>query len=145
MQCLLIAFIIQYSINVELFLYKLDNFNWQLPAWRLINFSLRIRLELREYVTVTHYTRLSPGLCSSSVGLVSSSSRNKQNEAWAAILGTAVAVCVLALVVFVILKKKNQKAFSHRKLVEFSSDPGSFKSTNHWKIMKCKMQFIYVF
>ena len=88
-------------------------------------------MKLREYVTVTHYTRLSPGLCSSSVGLVSSSSRNKQNEAWAAILGTAVAVCVLALVVFVILKKKNQKAFSHRKLVEFSSDPGSFKSTNH--------------
>ncbi|CAL8244369.1 unnamed protein product [Lota lota] len=56
-------------------------------------------------------------------GLVSSSNRNKQNEAWAAILGTAVAVCVLALVIFVILKRKNQKAFSHRKLVEFSSDP----------------------
>ena len=71
--------------------------------------------------------------------MVSSSKGNKQNGAWAAILGTAVAVCVLALVVFVILKKKNQKAFSHRKLVEFSSDPGKFKSTNQCKIIKCKM------
>ncbi|KAJ3593845.1 hypothetical protein NHX12_006179 [Muraenolepis orangiensis] len=37
--------------------------------------------------------------------------------------GTAVAVCALALVIYVILKKKNQKDFSHRKLVEFASDP----------------------
>ncbi|CAL8352651.1 unnamed protein product [Merluccius merluccius] len=57
-------------------------------------------------------------------GLATSSKRSKRNEAWAAILGTAVAVCVIALVVYVILKKKNQKDFSHRKLVEFSSDPG---------------------
>ena len=58
------------------------------------------------------------------LGLATSSKRSKRNEAWAAILGTAVAVCVIALVVYVILKKKNQKDFSHRKLVEFSPDPG---------------------
>ncbi|XP_071375201.1 mucin-15 [Centroberyx affinis] len=57
-------------------------------------------------------------------GFASDLQSNKRNEAWGAILGTAVAVACVGLVVYVILKKKNQKDFSHRKLVEeFSSDP----------------------
>uniref|UniRef100_UPI003AAFAE6D mucin-15 n=1 Tax=Centroberyx gerrardi TaxID=166262 RepID=UPI003AAFAE6D len=57
-------------------------------------------------------------------GFASDLQSNKRNEAWGAILGTAVAVACVGLVVYVILKKRNQKDFSHRKLVEeFSSDP----------------------
>lgn len=51
--------------------------------------------------------------------------RTKRNAAWLAVLGTAAAAAVLGLVAYIILKKKHQKAFSHRKLVEeFPSDPG---------------------
>lgn len=48
----------------------------------------------------------------------------KRQEAWGAILGTAVAVAFVGLVAWIILKKKQQKGFSHRKLVEeFPSEP----------------------
>lgn len=45
-------------------------------------------------------------------------------------LGTAVAVACVGLVAYIILKKKHQKGFSHRKLVEeFPSDPGMLAPT----------------
>lgn len=57
-------------------------------------------------------------------GLASDSQSNQRKGAWGAILGTAVAVACVGLVVYIILKKKHHKAFSHRKLVEeFPSDP----------------------
>ncbi|XP_035485087.1 mucin-15 [Scophthalmus maximus] len=56
-------------------------------------------------------------------GVASDSHRSSSNS-WGAVLGTAVAVALVGLVAYVILKKKQQKAFSHRKLVEeFPSDP----------------------
>ncbi|XP_072321269.1 uncharacterized protein [Eucyclogobius newberryi] len=52
------------------------------------------------------------------------SDMQSRKSAWGAVLGTFVAVAVVALVVYVILKKKQQKAFSHSKLEEeFPSDP----------------------
>ncbi|CAI5644749.1 unnamed protein product [Oreochromis niloticus] len=49
---------------------------------------------------------------------------SKRRDAWGAVLGTAVVVAFVGLVAFVILKKKQQKAFSHRKLVEeYPSEP----------------------
>ncbi|XP_029354938.1 mucin-15 [Echeneis naucrates] len=61
---------------------------------------------------------------SSERGLASDSTKKKRNGAWGAVLGTAVAVSVVGLVAYIILKRKQQKGFSHRKLVdEFPSDP----------------------
>ncbi|XP_058484485.1 mucin-15 [Solea solea] len=49
---------------------------------------------------------------------------SKSNRAWAAVLGTGVAVTCVGLVAYIILKKKRQRDFSHRKLVEeFHPDP----------------------
>lgn len=63
---------------------------------------------------------------SSDEGLESDPHRSKRNGAWGAVLGTAVAVAVVGLVVYVILKRKHQKGLSHRKLVEeYPSDPGT--------------------
>ncbi|XP_076594630.1 uncharacterized protein LOC143325468 [Chaetodon auriga] len=61
---------------------------------------------------------------SSERGLESETHTSKRNEAWGAVLGTGVAVAFLGLVAYLILKKKNQMGFSHRKLVEeYPSDP----------------------
>ncbi|KAF7655731.1 hypothetical protein LDENG_00051630 [Lucifuga dentata] len=61
---------------------------------------------------------------SSERGLASELQNNKRNEAWGAFLGTSVALALVGLVVYIILKKKKQKDFSHRKLVEeFHADP----------------------
>ncbi|XP_061558742.1 mucin-15 [Phycodurus eques] len=61
---------------------------------------------------------------SSDRGLSSETSRNKRNEAWGAVLGTAVVVSIVGLVAYIILKRKHLRSFSHRKLVEeFPSDP----------------------
>uniref|UniRef100_A0A3B5M5A5 Mucin 12, cell surface associated n=1 Tax=Xiphophorus couchianus TaxID=32473 RepID=A0A3B5M5A5_9TELE len=50
--------------------------------------------------------------------------RSKRNVAWLAVLGTAAVTAVVGLVAYIILKKKQQKAFTHRKLVEeYPSDP----------------------
>lgn len=50
--------------------------------------------------------------------------RSKRSEAWGAILVTAVAVAVVGIAIYVILKRKGQRDFTHRKLVEeFPSDP----------------------
>ncbi|XP_076854130.1 uncharacterized protein LOC143509364 [Brachyhypopomus gauderio] len=51
-------------------------------------------------------------------GLSSDTPQNTNNHAWGAILGIAVVVGITALVVFVIMKWKNHRDFSHRKLVE---------------------------
>ncbi|KAM8761902.1 uncharacterized protein AB9X84_006800 [Acanthopagrus schlegelii] len=57
-------------------------------------------------------------------GLESDPHRSKRNGAWGAVLGTAVAVAFVGLVAYVILKRKHQKGFTHRKLVEeYPSDP----------------------
>ncbi|KAK5874330.1 hypothetical protein PBY51_019285 [Eleginops maclovinus] len=57
-------------------------------------------------------------------GLVTDTQAVKRSGAWGIVLGTGVAVAVVGLVAYIILKKKQQKGFSHRKLVEeFPSDP----------------------
>ncbi|XP_040897930.1 mucin-15 [Toxotes jaculatrix] len=57
-------------------------------------------------------------------GLASDPHKSKRNGAWGAVLGTAVAVACVGLVAYIILKKRHQKGFSHRKLVEeYPSDP----------------------
>lgn len=68
-----------------------------------------------------------PSFCK---GLASDSHKSKKNGAWGAVLGTAVAVAFVGLVAYIILKKKHQKAFTHRKLVEeFPTDPGMLALT----------------
>lgn len=59
-------------------------------------------------------------------GLASDAVQNKKrSEAWAAVLGIGVAVCFVAMVVYVILRRRGQRDFTHRKLVEeIPSDPG---------------------
>ncbi|XP_028258437.1 mucin-15 [Parambassis ranga] len=61
---------------------------------------------------------------SSDRGLASDSQRRRRQGAWGAVLGTAVAVACVGLVAYIIMKKKYQKGFSHRKLVEeYPSEP----------------------
>ncbi|XP_077421035.1 uncharacterized protein LOC144051110 [Vanacampus margaritifer] len=61
---------------------------------------------------------------SSDRGLPSETSNSKRNEAWGAVLGTAVVVSIVGLVAYIFLKRRHVKGFSHRKLVEeFPSDP----------------------
>ncbi|KAK9542305.1 hypothetical protein VZT92_000180 [Zoarces viviparus] len=61
---------------------------------------------------------------SSERGLGEDSMTSKRNGAWVALLGLGLAVILIGLVAYIILKKKNRKAFSHRKLVEeYPSDP----------------------
>ncbi|XP_077374956.1 uncharacterized protein LOC144017367 [Festucalex cinctus] len=61
---------------------------------------------------------------SSDRGLSSETSNSRRNEAWGAVLGTAVVVSIVGLVAYIILKRRHVKGFSHRKLVEeFPSDP----------------------
>lgn len=82
---------------------------------------------------LTNYLSLSPTpstLHSSNKGLASDPHRSQRQGAWGAVLGTAVAVAFVGLVAYIILKKKNQKGFSHRKLVEeYPSDPGMLAPT----------------
>lgn len=57
-------------------------------------------------------------------GVASDPSRSTRKGVWSGVLSTAVAVGLLGLVAYIVLKKKHRKAFSHRKLVEdFPSDP----------------------
>uniref|UniRef100_A0A4W5KRX2 Mucin-15 n=1 Tax=Hucho hucho TaxID=62062 RepID=A0A4W5KRX2_9TELE len=58
-------------------------------------------------------------------GLASDAVQNKKRSgAWGAILGTGVAVCFVAMVVYVILRRRGRRDFTHRKLVEeIPSDP----------------------
>ncbi|XP_053722821.1 mucin-15 [Synchiropus splendidus] len=51
-------------------------------------------------------------------------SKGKRQGAWGALLGIGVAVALVGFVAYVILKKRHQTGFTHRKLVEeFPSDP----------------------
>ncbi|XP_059202222.1 mucin-15 [Centropristis striata] len=54
---------------------------------------------------------------SSSERGLATDTKSKRNGAWGAVLGTAVAVALVGLVAYIIMKK-HQKGFSHRKLVE---------------------------
>lgn len=63
---------------------------------------------------------------SSLPGLDSDFYRNQRRGEWAAVLVTAVAVGCVGLVVYFLLKNKQKKGFSHRKLVEeYPTDPGT--------------------
>ncbi|XP_010895353.1 mucin-15 [Esox lucius] len=56
--------------------------------------------------------------------LESGTTKNKNSVAWGAILGTGLAVCFVAMVAYVLLRKRGRRDFTHRKLVEeFPSDP----------------------
>ncbi|XP_028999357.1 mucin-15 [Betta splendens] len=57
-------------------------------------------------------------------GFASEPPRNKRYAQWAAVLGTMLAVSVLGLVAYAVLRSRRHKGFSHRKLVEeYPSDP----------------------
>lgn len=59
-------------------------------------------------------------------GLDSDFQRNKRRGEWAAVLVTAIAVGCVGLVVYFLLRNKQKKGFSHRKLVEeYPTDPGT--------------------
>ncbi|XP_044054732.1 mucin-15 [Siniperca chuatsi] len=61
---------------------------------------------------------------SSERGLAADSHNSKRKKMWGAVLGITVAVACVGLVAYIILKKKHQKGFSHRKLVEeYPADP----------------------
>lgn len=51
-------------------------------------------------------------------GVSSDFKQNAKSQAWGAIVGIGVAVGFVALVVYVIMKRKSHRDFSHRKLVE---------------------------
>ncbi|XP_063045181.1 mucin-15 [Engraulis encrasicolus] len=51
-------------------------------------------------------------------GLSSETENTKNNKAWGAVLGIAVAVGFVGLVVYVLLKRRGRRNFSHSKLVE---------------------------
>ncbi|KAJ7985747.1 hypothetical protein DPEC_G00343670 [Dallia pectoralis] len=56
--------------------------------------------------------------------IVPQAAKNKNSVAWGAILATGLAVCFVAMVAYVLLKKRGRRDFMHRKLVEeFPSDP----------------------
>ncbi|XP_071345683.1 mucin-15 [Trachinotus anak] len=55
---------------------------------------------------------------SSERGLGSDPHQSNRKVAWGAVLGIAVAVVIVGLVAYIIMKKKQQNSFSHRKLVE---------------------------
>ncbi|KAM9861333.1 uncharacterized protein ACBR49_005519 [Aulostomus maculatus] len=60
----------------------------------------------------------------------SDTQQRKRQTAWGAVLGTAVAVALVGLVAYIILKRNNQKNFSHRKLVE-DFPPGPVLRLDH--------------
>lgn len=50
---------------------------------------------------------------------------------WATVLGTLVAVVIVVAVSYVILRRKYQRDYSHRKLIEdYPSEPGNFPPIN---------------
>ncbi|RVE74212.1 hypothetical protein OJAV_G00019710 [Oryzias javanicus] len=57
-------------------------------------------------------------------GLETDPYRSRRSVAWVAVLGTVAVVAVVGFVAYSIMKKRQQKAFTHRKLVEeFPSEP----------------------
>lgn len=58
--------------------------------------------------------------------LSSTIQQHGNNQAWGAVLGIGVAVAIVALVVYIIVKRRNYRDFSHRKLVEdMPPEPGN--------------------
>ncbi|XP_072527795.1 uncharacterized protein [Salminus brasiliensis] len=51
-------------------------------------------------------------------GVASDIKQKAKSQAWGAIIGVGVAVAIVALVVYVIMKRRSHRDFSHRKLVE---------------------------
>ncbi|KAK3528429.1 hypothetical protein QTP86_034249 [Hemibagrus guttatus] len=51
-------------------------------------------------------------------GLSSDIQQQSKSQAWGAILGIGVGVAIVALVVYIIVKRRNYRGFSHSKLVE---------------------------
>lgn len=59
-------------------------------------------------------------------GLSSDIEQKTKNRAWGVILGIGVGVAIVALVVYIIAKRRNSRDFSHRKLVEdMAPEPGN--------------------
>ncbi|KAF6719073.1 Mucin-15 [Oryzias melastigma] len=57
-------------------------------------------------------------------GLETDPYRSRRSVAWVAVLGTVAVVAVVGFVAYSVMKKRQQKAFAHRKLVEeFPSEP----------------------
>ncbi|GAA6103987.1 mucin-15 [Tachysurus ichikawai] len=57
-------------------------------------------------------------------GLAADNQQQSKTRAWGAILGIGVGVAIVALVIFIIVKRRNYREFSHRKLVEdFPPEP----------------------
>ncbi|KAL1007015.1 hypothetical protein UPYG_G00080750 [Umbra pygmaea] len=56
--------------------------------------------------------------------LATDAKKNRNSVAWGAILGIGLAVCFVAMVVYIILRQRDHRNFMHRKLVEeFPTDP----------------------
>ncbi|XP_026992738.1 mucin-15 [Tachysurus fulvidraco] len=53
-------------------------------------------------------------------GLAADNEQQSKTQAWGAILGIGVAVAIVAMVIFIIVKRRNYREFSHRKLEEDS-------------------------
>lgn len=78
-------------------------------------------------------------------GLDSGSTQNNKNgtRAWGAILGTALVVGFVGLIIYVLLKRKGHREFSHTKLVEeTSSDPGKSRSDTFNKLQYYNMEIL---
>lgn len=59
-------------------------------------------------------------------GLTSDIEQQSKSQAWGAILGIGVGVAIVGLVIYIIVKRRNYRDFSHRKLVEeMPSEPGN--------------------
>lgn len=59
-------------------------------------------------------------------GLSSDIEQKTKDRAWGVILGIGVGVAIVALVVYIIVKRRNSRDFSHRKLVEdMPPEPGN--------------------
>lgn len=73
---------------------------------------------------------LNPFLATIFTGLDSDATTGKKTY-WLAVLGTLVAVVFVVAVTYVVLKRKYQRDYSHRKLIEdYPSEPGRFPPTN---------------
>lgn len=70
-----------------------------------------------------------PFLATIFTGLDSDATKGKKYH-WLAVLGTLVAVAFVVAVTYVVLKRKYQRDYSHRKLIEdYPSEPGRYPQT----------------
>uniref|UniRef100_A0A3B3D4K4 Uncharacterized protein n=1 Tax=Oryzias melastigma TaxID=30732 RepID=A0A3B3D4K4_ORYME len=79
--------------------------------------SSKKRIELSE-------SRRGSGQAGGNQSLETDPYRSRRSVAWVAVLGTVAVVAVVGFVAYSVMKKRQQKAFAHRKLVEeFPSEP----------------------